>query len=81
MEPFSGAALDKVGTSVCAALVVSVQNQNSGASYEMKTAAGSTHSFIFLLILAVICLVLQITGFKVYETFDSFFSMEESVIT
>ena len=61
---FAGA----VGTSVCAALVASVQNQNSGVSYEMKTASGSTHSFIFLLILAVICLALQITGFKVYET-------------
>ena len=61
---FAGA----VGTSVCAALVASVQNKNSGVSYEMKTAAGSTHSFIFLLILAVICLALQITGFKVYET-------------
>ena len=61
---FAGA----VGTSVCAALVASVQNQNSGVSYEMKTASGSTNSFIFLLILAVICLALQITGFKVYET-------------
>lgn len=60
---FAGA----VGTSVCATLVASVQNQNSQMSYEMKTAAGSTHSFIFLLILAVICLVLQITGFKVYK--------------
>ena len=40
-----------VGTSVCAALV----------------AAGSTHGFIFLLILAVVCLILQIVGFKKYE--------------
>ncbi len=40
-----------VETSVCAALV----------------AAGSTHGFIFLLILAVVCLILQIVGFKRYE--------------
>lgn len=60
---FAGA----VGTSVCAALVASVQNQSSAMSYEMKTAAGSTHGFIFLLILAVICLALQITGFAVYK--------------
>ena len=57
---FAGA----VGTSVCAALVASVQNQNSSVSYEMKTAEGSTHGFIFLLILAVICLALQIIGFS-----------------
>ena len=60
---FAGA----VGRSVCAALVALAQNQNSGVSYEMKTAVGSTHSFVFLLILAVICLVLQIIGFKMYE--------------
>lgn len=61
---FAGA----VGTSVCAALVASAQNQNSAMSYEQKTAAGSTHGFLFLLILAVVCLVLQIIGFKTYET-------------
>lgn len=60
---FAGA----VGTSVCATLVASVQNQSSAMSYEMKTAAGSTHGFIFLLILAAICLALQITGFAVYK--------------
>ena len=61
---FAGA----VGTSVCAALVASVQNQTNTMSYEMKTAAGSTHAFFFLLILAVICLALQIIGFHLYQT-------------
>lgn len=61
---FAGA----VGTSVCAALVASAQNQGNSMSYEMKTAAGSTHSFIFLLILAIVCFVLQVIGFKTYES-------------
>ncbi|BAK46419.1 permease of the major facilitator superfamily [Clostridium sp. SY8519] len=61
---FAGA----VGTSVCAALVASSQMQDNSLSHEMKTAAGSTHSFIFLLILALVCLMLQIAGFKKYET-------------
>lgn len=60
---FAGA----VGTSICAALVASAQNQQNSMSYEAKTAAGSTHSFIFLLILAVVCLLLQIIGFRVFE--------------
>lgn len=60
---FAGA----VGTSVCAALVSSAQSQNNSMSYEMKTAIGSTHGFVFLLILAVICFTLQVIGFKVYE--------------
>lgn len=60
---FAGA----VGTSVCAALVSSAQNQANAMSYETKTATGSTYGFIFLLILAVICFVLQVTGFKIYE--------------
>ena len=61
---FAGA----VGTSVCAALVASAQNQINSMSYEMKTATGSTHSFIFLLILAIVCFVLQVIGFKTYES-------------
>lgn len=60
---FAGA----VGTSICAALVASAQNQQNSMSYEAKTAAGSTHGFIFLLILAVVCLLLQIVGFRVFE--------------
>lgn len=60
---FAGA----VGTSVSAALVAVVQNSNSNTSYATKTAVGSTHSFIFLLICALICLVLQIIGFRRYE--------------
>lgn len=60
---FAGA----VGTSICAALVASVQNQSNTVSYEMKTAIGSTHGFLFLLILAIVCFILQIMGFKVYE--------------
>ena len=60
---FAGA----VGTSVCAVLVAAVQMQNNSFSHEQKTAAGSTHGFIFLLILAVVCLILQIVGFKKYE--------------
>lgn len=61
---FAGA----VGTSVCAAFVASAQGQNSPVSYEVKTAAGSTHGFLFLMILAIVCLILQVIGFKVYET-------------
>ena len=59
---FAGA----VGTSVCAALVATAQMQNNTLTYEAKTAAGSTHAFLFLLILAIVCLVLQIIGFKTY---------------
>lgn len=60
---FAGA----VGTSVCATLVASVQNSNLQLSYERKTALGSTHAFIFLFILAAICLILQIIGFYHYS--------------
>ena len=60
---FAGA----VGTSVCAALVSASQIKNNSLSYEMKTAAGSTHGFVFLLILAIVCLILQIIGFKKYK--------------
>ncbi len=60
---FAGA----VGTSVSAALVAAVQNSNINISYEYKTALGSTHSFIFLLVLSCICLGLQIVGFVVFE--------------
>lgn len=60
---FAGA----VGTSVCAALVAAAQMQNNSFSHEQKKAAGSTHGFIFLLILAAVCLILQIVGFKNYE--------------
>ena len=59
---FAGA----VGTSVCAAFVSAAQMQNSSFSYEGKTAAGSTHGFLFLLILAVVCFMLQVVGFKKY---------------
>ena len=41
--------------------------QNNSFSHEQKKAAGSTHGFIFLLILAAVCLILQIVGFKNYE--------------
>lgn len=44
---FAGA----VGTSVCAALVSSAQSMDNSMNYAEKTAGGSTHSFIFLLIL------------------------------
>ena len=75
---FAGA----VGTSVCAALVAAAQMQNNSFSaalvaaaqmqnnsfsYEQKTAAGSTHGFIFLLIFAIVCLILQIVGFKKFD--------------
>lgn len=60
---FAGA----VGTSVCAALVSASQIKNNSLSYEMKTAAGSTHGFVFLLILAIVCLIFQIIGFKKYK--------------
>lgn len=36
-------------------------------NYAEKTAGGSTHSFIFLLILAVVCLALQVIGFETYK--------------
>ena len=60
---FAGA----VGTSVCAALVSASQMQDNSLSYEVKTAAGSTHGFIFLLVLAVVCLMLQVLGFSKYK--------------
>lgn len=60
---FAGA----VGTSVCAALVSSAQTLNNNMSYEAKTATGSEYGFVFLLILAVICFVLQVIGFKAYK--------------
>ena len=56
MGPFSGAAL-----------VAAAQMQNNSFSYEQKTAAGSTHGFIFLLIFAIVCLILQIVGFKKFD--------------
>lgn len=60
---FAGA----VGTSVCAALVSSAQSIDNSMNFAEKTAGGSTHSFIFLLILAVACLALQVIGFKTYK--------------
>lgn len=60
---FAGA----VGTSVCAALISSAQSMDNSMNYAEKTASGSTHGFIFLLILAVVCLVLQVIGFKTYK--------------
>lgn len=58
---FAGA----VGTSVCAALVAAAQMQSNSLSYEERTVAGSTHGFIFLLILAVVCFILQVVGLKI----------------
>lgn len=60
---FAGA----VGTSVCAALVSSAQSMDNSMNYAEKTACGSTHSFIFLLILAVACLAIQVIGLKTYK--------------
>lgn len=60
---FAGA----VGTSVCAALVSSAQSMDNSMNYAEKTAGGSTHSFIFLLILAVACFAIQVIGFKTYK--------------
>lgn len=60
---FAGA----VGTSVCAAFVSSAQMQNRTVSYEVRTAAGSTQGFVFLLVLALVCFVLQVIGFQLYE--------------
>lgn len=60
---FAGA----VGTSVCAALVSSAQSMDNSMNYAEKTAGGSTHSFIFLLILAVACFALQVIGVKTYK--------------
>ena len=60
---FAGA----VGTSVCAALVSSAQSMDNSMNYAEKTAGGSTHSLIFLLILAVACFALQVIGFKTYK--------------
>lgn len=60
---FAGA----VGTSVCAALVSSAQSMDNSMNYAEKTAGGSTHSFIFLLILAVVCLAIQVIGLKTYK--------------
>lgn len=60
---FAGA----VGTSVCAALVANSQTKDNALSYEAKTAAGSAHGFLFLLILSVLCFILQIAGFKKYQ--------------
>ena len=60
---FAGA----VGTSVCAALVSSAQSMDNSMNFAEKTASGSTHSFIFLLILAVACLAIQVIGLKTYK--------------
>lgn len=60
---FAGA----VGTSVSAAFVACAQTRNTTLDYTASTALGSTHSFFFLFILAVICLALQIIGFYLYE--------------
>lgn len=60
---FAGA----VGTSICAAFVSFAQNQSNSMNYQLKTAAGSMHSFIFLLIPAVLCFILQVIGFHSFE--------------
>ncbi|MBQ8824063.1 MAG: DHA2 family efflux MFS transporter permease subunit [Ruminococcus sp.] len=60
---FAGA----VGTSACAACVSLTQNNSSDLSYESKTALGSTYGFAFLLVLCIICVILQIIGFKIYD--------------
>lgn len=63
---FAGA----VGTSVCAACVAFSQNGTAAsdtAAFAERTKIGSTHGFIFLLVLAVVCLVLQLYGFSYYK--------------
>ena len=60
---FAGA----VGTSISAAFVAFAQTGNTTLDYTASTALGSTHSFFFLFVLAVICLALQIIGFYLFE--------------
>lgn len=50
VQQFAGA----VGTSVISAIVATSQSANSGLSYAIKTATGSQHAFIFLLILLIL---------------------------
>lgn len=60
---FAGA----VGTSVCAACVAFAQSGIERADTERfaeATKTGSSHGFLFLLILAVVCILLQIYGFR-----------------
>lgn len=59
---FAGA----VGTSVCAACIAFSQNSVSEMSYELKTTEGSIHGFIFLFVLTLVCVLLQIIGFRAY---------------
>lgn len=57
-----------VGTSVASAFVAFAQMSNiTGISYEMKTRIGTTHSFLFMFILCLICLVCQITGLRIAQ--------------
>lgn len=60
---FAGA----VGTSVCAACVAFSQNSAANVSYEAKTMTGTIHGFIFLFVLTLVCVILQMVGFKYYE--------------
>lgn len=57
---FAGA----VGTSVCAALVAAAQNRAGDLPYEAKTALGTAHGFLFLLVLAAVSFCLQVVGFR-----------------
>lgn len=63
---FAGA----VGTSVCAACVAFSQagvNAADSATYADATKRGSFFGFVFLLVLAVVCILLQIYGFRRFE--------------
>ena len=60
---FAGA----VGTSVCAACVAFSQSgveREDASAFADATKVGSTHGFLFLLVLAVVCILLQIYGFR-----------------
>lgn len=63
---FAGA----VGTSVCAACVAFSQagvNASDTAVYADATKKGSFFGFVFLLVLTVVCILLQIYGFRRFE--------------
>lgn len=60
---FAGA----VGTSVMAVCVAFAQNSAGPLSHAAKTALGATHGFVILLVLSVLCIVLQIVGFRSYS--------------
>lgn len=57
------------GTSVVAACVSLTQSTATESDYMQKTALGSTYGFVFLLILAIICIILQSVGFRAYKKY------------